>query len=114
MSEITLIKVIVSEQVITEVVRNLTEKMPEALTIFRELTGRCLEIVPDPGRQDVEKLASRAQWKDVPILAAAVNAQCRYLLTFNTRDYQPGMKDILVLRPGEFLQEIRMKLADLD
>lgn len=114
MSEITLIKAIVSEQVITEVTRNLMEKIPEALPAFRKLAGRCVEVVPDPSLEEVNQLRSMADWKDVPILAAAKKAHCKYLLTFNTRDYRPGVPEILVLKPGEFLQEVRMRLAGLD
>jgi predicted nucleic acid-binding protein len=42
MGEITLIKVVASEQVITEVSRNLGEKMPEALPIFTRIVRRCI------------------------------------------------------------------------
>lgn len=47
MAEITLLKAITSEQVIVEVERNLTVKMPTAMPTFRLLVDRCLEVVPN-------------------------------------------------------------------
>jgi predicted nucleic acid-binding protein len=114
MGEITLIEVLASKQVITEVSRNLTEKMPEALPIFAQIVERCVYVISDPSPQDVENFRNQADWKDVPILTAAMNARCRYLLTFNVRDYWPDGVDDFVLRPGEFLNKVRMMLSQLD
>lgn len=113
MAEITLIEAIISEQVVTEVSRNLTSKMPSALPTFNRLIQRSVRIVPDPSRQVVESLRTAADWKDVPILGAAVETQCHYLLTFNIRHYQPGVLGIGVLRPREFIHEVRMRLSEL-
>jgi hypothetical protein len=55
--EITLIKVVAREQVITEVFRNLGEKMPEALPIFKRTFRRCIQVIPNPSAQDVEGLS---------------------------------------------------------
>ena len=78
--EVVLIKVVAREQVIAEVSRNLGEKMPEALPIFTRIVRRCIQVIPDPSPQDVEGLSPQAAWKDVPILAAAINARCHYLI----------------------------------
>jgi hypothetical protein len=40
--EIVLIKVVAREQVTAEVSRNLGEKMPEALPIFKRIVRRCI------------------------------------------------------------------------
>ena len=48
MAEITLIEAVTSEQVITEVERNLEAKMPAAKPAFHMLVSRCLRVVPDP------------------------------------------------------------------
>jgi predicted nucleic acid-binding protein len=114
MGEITLIKVVASEQVITEVSRNLSDKIPEALPIFTRIVKRCIQVIPDPSSQDVEDFSTQADWKDVPILAAALNARCHYLITFNIRDYWPDKNDISILRPGEFLLKVREMLSKLD
>jgi len=57
MGEITFIKVVAREQVITEVSRNLGEKMPEALPIFKRIFRRCIQVIPNPSAQDVEALS---------------------------------------------------------
>jgi hypothetical protein len=50
--------------------------------------------------------------KDAPILAAAIAADCRWLLTFNVRDYQT--ERIRVSQPGPFLEELRAMLLAYD
>ncbi len=45
MAEITLIEAVTSEQVITEVERNLEEKMLAAIPAFHMLVSRCLRVV---------------------------------------------------------------------
>ncbi len=48
--------------------------------------------------------------KDVPILAAAVAAGARWLVTFNLKDfYDPPQ--IVVLNPGQAVQTIRETLG---
>lgn len=53
------------------------------------------------------------QFKDLPILVAALRKDCRWLVTFNIRDLQPGHPEITVLRPGEFVLRVRDLLARL-
>jgi predicted nucleic acid-binding protein len=113
LAEITLVEAFVSEQVITEVERNLAAKIPQALPAFRHLVSRCVIIVPDPDRNDLAAYEALADPKDIPILAAAVREKCSWLVTFNTRHYQPGYPDITVVNPGEFIRRIRDLLAHL-
>ena len=113
MAEITLIEAVTSEQVITEVERNLTAKMPAALPAFRLLVSRCLDVTRIPTGVELELHAGRAEVKDLPILVAAVRENCPWLVTFNTRHFQPGHPDVTVLRPGEFVQQVRYLLANL-
>ncbi|MCP4415263.1 MAG: PIN domain-containing protein [Chloroflexi bacterium] len=113
MAEITLIEAFASEQVITEVERNLSAKMPEALPKFRYMVSRCLQIVPDPSLTAVTKYRGRADAKDLPILVAAVRENCSWLVTFNVKDFQPGLVDLTVLRPGNFILHVRDLLMQL-
>ncbi len=113
LAEITLIEAITSEQVITEVERNLQAKLPAALATFRLLADRCLHIVPNPPSEDVATYARRADPKDLPLLVAALREQCPYLVTFNERDYEPGHSDVSVLRPGALVRQIRGRLTHL-
>lgn len=113
MAEITLIDAVASRQVLVEVERNLGDYLPPALPLFRSLAERCLRVVDDPTILEIAELAGNADPKDVPILAAAVREQCSWLVTSNTRHFQPGHASVTVLRPGEFVQRIRGLLASL-
>lgn len=113
LSEVTLIRALVSEQVITEVERNLEAKIPKALPVFRHLVSRCLTVVPDPELEELAVYQGLADPKDLPILVSAVREKCAWLVTFNIRDYQPGHPDVVVLRPGDFISRIREQLTML-
>ncbi len=113
MAEITLIEAIASQQVITEAERNLQEKMPAALPAFQLLVSRCLRVVADPTADEIKTLGKSADPKDLPILAAAVHEECTYLVTYNVRHYQPGVKEVTVLKPGDLTQRVRYLLSQM-
>ncbi len=113
MAEITLIDAIASQQVLTEVERNLAAKIPAALPAFHLLANRSLRVVPDPEPHELSRWAGQADEKDLPILVAALREQCSWLVTHNVRHFQPGHRAIVVLRPGEFLWRVREQLAAL-
>lgn len=113
MAEITLIKAITSQQVITEVERNLEQKFPAALVTFRMLVSRCLQVLPDPSEQEVDALTGLADPKDLPILAAAVKHNCQFHTTYNTKHFQPGTPNLTVLPPGDLIQRIRYLLSSI-
>ncbi len=113
MAEITLVEAIASRQAIVEAERNLTEKFPNALSTFRLLVDRCLVIVDDPTRDDLSKYEGSADAKDLPILVAAIQHECSWLVPFNTRHFQPGHPDVTVLEPGTFVKRVRELLVYL-
>ncbi len=114
LAEITLIDALTSEQVIAEAERNLKAKLPRALPAFHHLVSRCLKIVPDPLPGDILAYQGLADPKDLPIFVAALREKCPWLVTFNVRHYQPGHSDIKILRPGEFVLQVREQLAQLN
>lgn len=111
--EITLIECVTSEQAVTEVERNLAEKLPAKLPEFHLLVSRCLRVVPDPGLEDLARHTGQADPKDLPILVAALREGCPYLLTFNVRHYSPPSGSIAVQQPGEFVLTVRNLLTQL-
>lgn len=113
LAEITLVEALTSEQVITEVERNLEEALPQALPAFRLLLSRALRVVPDPAPDDLRPYVGLAHREDLPILVAALREHCPWLLTFNIRHFQPGHPDITVVRPGDFVLRVRDLLAGL-
>jgi predicted nucleic acid-binding protein len=113
MAEITLIEAVTSEQVITEVKRNLEEKMPKAIPAFQMLVNRCLKVVSNPSIEDFRKNSFAANPKDLPILVAALLESCSYLTTYNIRHYQPGVEELTVLKPGDLVLRTRYLLAQM-
>ena len=114
MAEITLIEALTSEQVIEEAERNLREKLPGALTVFRLLVERSLHVIPVPDRVALEPYQGMADPKDLPILVATVLAGCPWLATFDARHYQPGHSAVKVSTPGGFVMYARDTLSRLD
>lgn len=113
MAEITLIQALISEQVMMEVERNLTAKLPAALPAFRLIVQRSLHVVSDPTPTEREPLRGLADPHDLPILAAAVREGCGWLAAFNVRHFRPGHPAVQVLRPGDLVLRVRSLLASL-
>jgi len=111
MAEITLIEALASQQVITEAERNLAGYLPDVLPVFQSIVSRCLRVVPDPSPTELDPIRGLADPKDAPLLAAAVREACPWLVTFNVRHYQPGHPSVKVVRPGEYVQQVRGLLA---
>ena len=113
MGEITLLNCITSQQVVTEVERNLAEKLHDKLPEFRLIVGRSLKVVVDPMPIDLAPHVGQADPKDLPILVAALREDCSHLLTFNVRHFTPQAGCISVQRPGAFLLDVRHRLSTL-
>jgi hypothetical protein len=113
LAEITLIEAVTLQQTAVEAERNLAAKLPQTLPAFRLIVSRCLRLAPDPRPDDLLAYAGLANPQDLPILATAVREECRWLVTFNLRHFQPGHPHVAALRPGEFLLRVRDVLAHL-
>ena len=113
LAELTLLDAVASEQVIVEAERNLAQKLPAVLPTFKLLIARCLRIVPDPTVEELQPYYGCAHPEDLSILVAAAQAQCQWLVTFNVRHYQPGIADVRVVRPGDFILHLRDLLTRL-
>jgi hypothetical protein len=113
MAEITLLEAYTCRQVIIETERNLLAKLPRTLPAFRMIVDRCLRLVPDPSPEQVQAFVGLANPFDLPILVAALQCDCPWLVTFNIRHYQPGLPEVRVLLPGDFLLRVRDLLVQL-
>ncbi len=113
LAEITLIELLTSQQVIDEVERNLRKKMPAALPAFQLLRQKSVALVNNPTEAENRKYEGQADAKDLPILVAAIEEHCTWLLTFNLRHYQPEPGTLAVVRPGVFVREVRHLLTRL-
>jgi len=110
MAEITLIKAITSQQVIVEVERNLMAKMSGALPAFHLLVSRCLTVVENPKKEEVNRFHGLADEKDLPILVAASQQKCDLLATNNMKHFQPGYPYVTIIRPVELVSKIHYLL----
>jgi hypothetical protein len=113
MAELTLIDAITSNQVITEVERNILNKIPRALPAFQLLVSRSLKVVVDPGPAEMEAHIGSADPAGLPILIAAKREGRKLLATFNIRHYQPGIPSVTVLKPGDLVLRVRYLLSQL-
>jgi hypothetical protein len=113
LAELTLIEAFTPQQVVTEAERNLQQKLPAVVPAFRLLVARCLRVVPDPLPAELAAHTGCAHAEDLPILVAAIQAQCPWLITFNVRHYQPGLTAVRIVRPGDFVLRVRDLLAHL-
>ena len=102
LGELGIIEIGVAEQARDEAERNLRSKLPAALPAFRALTDACTTTLTMSPKSTASRLAP-------PILAAAIAAECRWLITFNIRDYRTDR--LHVSAPGPFLEALRALLA---
>lgn len=113
LSEITLLEALTSERVLIESQRNLELKLPQVLPAFNHLVSRCLRVVPEPSSAEEEELEGLAHAGDRHVLAGAVREECPWLVTFNTRHFDPGYPDVAACTPGEFIRRVRVQLSQL-
>ena len=114
MAEIPLIEACAPQQVVTEVQRNLQAKLPQARPAMQMIVSRCLQVLPDATVADIAPYEGLTHEKDLPILVAALKADCPWLVTSNVRHFKPGHLGVAVVTPGEFLAQVRDLLAYLE
>ena len=77
---------VVSQDVLDEVERNLARKAPEALTAFKHLLLLLgLEVVGSPSKKEIEDAEAYVARKDAMIVAAAIKATVDYLVTYDRK-----------------------------
>lgn len=106
------LKVVISQQVLEEVVRTIKEKLPEALPALRRLLVNIpLEVVADQSSEEVAQWAKVIHPDDAGILAAAVAAQPDYLITGDKHFFaNPGIVEksgLNIITPAEFLNRLK-------
>jgi hypothetical protein len=103
------IRVVVSQQVLEEVVRTVRAKLPDALpTLKRLLVSMPPEVVADPGREEIERWMKRLPLGDAAVLAAAIGAQPDYFITGDKHFTQsPAIGEeagLRIVTPARFLE----------
>jgi putative PIN family toxin of toxin-antitoxin system len=104
------IKAVISQQVLQELVKNISQKLPPAIPVLQRLLEAAPpQIVPDPHAVPKEyKLLANPN--DLPILISAYQAQIKIFVTGNIKDFNlpkiQAMLDIQILTPKEFVTRI--------
>ncbi len=106
------LSVVISQQVLDEVVRTIKEKLPEALPALRRLLMSAPpEITKDPAPEEVTRWAETVHIEDARILAAAIAAQPDYMVTGDRHFLEdPGIAQksgLHILTPAQLLQRIQ-------
>lgn len=112
LADLGVIEGITSRQAIGEVERNLMAKLPAALPAFRVIVSSALTVVSDPRPGTLRQLSGQAASDDLPILGAAVEIECDYLVTFNVRHFRRGASPPSPIRPGDLVAKLRGLLSD--
>jgi len=105
--------VVVSQQVLEELVRNVREKLPRALPALGILlTNNPPEVVSDPSREAVDQSSGVINMQDAPILAAAMLARPDFLVTGNTRHFVDNpevarFSGLSIMTPAQFIEYFR-------
>ena len=96
----------ISQDVLEEVQRNLSKKVPEKIDLFRQLMQLIDPIViADPTAAAVRAAEAYVVAKDAPIVAAAIAAQPDYLVTYDRKH---------LLEPPEVAQKSGLPIVTPD
>ena len=112
LGEVGLLLLVLPEAAVAEVRRNLAAKLPEAAPLFEEFLRAVSLQIYRPTPRDCERARELADPKDVPILAAAIGAGARLLVTHNVRHFRSG-EGVRVVRPRTLIEEARAWMGSL-
>lgn len=105
-------EIVISEQVLEEVLKNIKNKIPQALHLAYQFFQVCpLTIIKDPQLKELEKFAGLAEKKDLPILIPALKYDCRFFITGNKKDFRirkiKKNHHLVILNPREALTALQ-------
>ena len=105
-----------SQQVLTEVRRNVAKKLPRAVAASeRILQAINAELASEPTNEEIADAAQVVPEKDAPILAAARRTNVEYFVTLDRKHFkQPRVQDVVpfqIVLPEELAPLIRAELA---
>lgn len=81
-------QVCISELVLEEVIRNIQQKIPHALSLFtRYLKENKIIVLKNPSIATLSHYQGLAERHDLPILVPAITHKCKYFITGNLQDF---------------------------
>ena len=105
-----------SQQVLTEVRRNVVKKLPRAVAALEQILQAInTELAPEPTDEEVVEAAQVVPEKDALILAAARKVNVEYFVTLDRKHFkQPRVQEVVpfqIVLPEELAPLIRAELA---
>ncbi len=110
--EVPLLKGMTGQYNLDEIERNLRQRFPDMLAIYREFLPKLyLEIMGVPSYSEIAPLLGRMSPKDLPVLVAARNGNSDYLITGDKKGFpRELLRPVIGVTPTEFLGKIFSKL----
>jgi putative PIN family toxin of toxin-antitoxin system len=111
------IQVVISQQIVEEIERNLFRKYPELLDLFPSLLREAgIEVVENPDELTVEEVIEYVPYPpDAAVLAAALEARVDCFVTGDKKHFlsKPEIEDqagLSILSPRDFLQRVKQDI----
>lgn len=114
------IEVYASRLVLQEADRNLRKKTDrKKVEAFHQFLKQAkIHVIPSPREERMRRFESCIHPKDVPVLAAAIEAQVDFLITLDRRHFLTTevlslAGEIKICTPGDYLRQILPRLTPL-
>jgi putative PIN family toxin of toxin-antitoxin system len=107
------LSVVISQQVLEEVIRNMKLKLPRALPLFQQLLiDNPPVIVEIPSMEEVLEWAKIINFEDAGVLASAAAVQPDYLVTGDKHFFENPQiaqkSGLRIITPARFLVEFKL------
>jgi hypothetical protein len=100
-------EIVICELVLEEILKNIKEKIPDALSLVIEYLKIIKPtVVKNPKKEVALKYKNLASLKDIPILISAFEYRCQYFITGNIKDFKVKLIEkklnLKIIKPAEF------------
>ena len=100
-------EIVICELVLEEILKNIKEKIPDALPLVIEYLKIIKPTVVKNSKKEVAlKYKNLASLKDIPILISAFEYRCQYFITGNIKDFKVKLIEkklnLKIIKPAEF------------
>ena len=107
-------EIVICELVLEEILKNIKEKIPDALSLVIEYLKIIKPTVVKNLKKEVAlKYKNLASLKDIPILISAFEYRCQYFITGNIKDFKVKLIEkelnLKIIKPAKFLRILGKK-----
>lgn len=111
------VTLLISQDVLDEVARNLDHKAPETVSTFTTQVATAFSgVVANLSKKDILTAAAYTALKDAPIIAAAIKAQATYLATYDRKHLldKPNIvkkSGLIITTPDSIVKAIQQEVS---